>query len=102
MGGIVIVSAEIYNEGNIEAEETAQCYIRDITAQVTRPVKELKGFTKVRIKPKETVTVTFRIHTDELAYYDRRMNLITDPGIFHIWIGGDSEAPLQSQFVLIE
>ncbi len=95
-------SAELTNKGEREAEEVAQLYIRDLVGNVTRPVKELKGFQKLRLKPGESRRVAFEIHTDDLAFYDRKMQLITEPGEFHVWIGGSSDADLRSEFEIVD
>jgi beta-glucosidase len=98
----VTVSAELRNTGNVAAVEVAQLYIRDPVASVTRPVKELKGFRRLRLEPGEAKTVAFRIHSDDLAFYGRDMRWITEPGAFHVWIGGSSETELRTEFRLIE
>ena len=67
-----------------------QMYIRDCFSSVTRPVKELKGFDKVYIKPGETKTITFEITPELLSFYDIDMNYIVEPGEFIIMIGSSS------------
>ena len=79
-----------------------QLYIRDPVANVTRPVRELKGFQRVRVEPGQTVTVDFKVHTDDLAFYGRDAQLITEPGEFHVWIGGSSETELRTGFRIAE
>jgi beta-glucosidase len=69
---------------------------------VTRPVKELKDFTRVALAPGESQTVRFTLHTDQLAFYNRKMEQVTEPGRFHVWIGGSSEASLWSEFDIAE
>ena len=98
LGETISISTQLTNTGSYIAEEIVQLYIRDLAGSVTRPVKELKGFQKIRLKPNEHRIVTFKIHTDDLAFYDRRMKLITEPGTFYVWIGGSSNAALQSEF----
>jgi beta-glucosidase len=102
LGETIEISAELTNLGDREAEEAAQLYIRDLVGSVTRPVKELKGFQRIRLMPGETGTVTFELHTDDLAFYDRRMRLTTEPGKFHVWIGGSSDADLRSEFEIVD
>jgi beta-glucosidase len=98
LGESVTISAELTNRGSVAAEEVVQCYIRDRVGSVTRPVKELKGFRRVRLEPGETVTVAFELHTDELAFYGRAMHLAAEPGEFQAWIGGDSDTELETTF----
>ena len=94
--------AVVTNAGGFEAEEVVQLYVRDLVGNVTRPVKELKGFERVRINPGETATVQFELHTDDLAFYGRDNRLITEPGDFHVWIGGSSDADLRSEFSVVD
>jgi len=101
MGGTFTVSADVSNRGNVPAEEVVQLYVRDLVGNVTRPVKELKGFRRVRIEPGETVTVSFELHTDDLAFYGRDNRLIVEPGEFHAWIGGSSDAGLHTGFRIV-
>ena len=100
MGDSVHISAELSNLGAFTAEEVAQLYIRDLVANITRPVRELKGFKKIRLKPGQCETVSFEIHTDDLAFYNRNMKFGAEPGLFHAWIGGDSNAALRTEFTI--
>lgn len=75
-----------------------QLYVRDLFGSVTRPVKELKGFRRVRLEPGQTITVDFMLHTDELGFYGRDMQLAVEPGEFHAWIGGSSVTELRTEF----
>ena len=100
-GDTVRITAELTNRGAVEAEEVAQLYVRDLVGSVTRPVKELKGFKRVRVDPGETVHVEFELHTDDLAFYGRDMRLVTEPGVFHVWIGGSSETDLHTEFRIV-
>jgi len=86
------VSVDITNTGKMDGEEVAQLYIRDMISEVTRPVMELKGYQRVRIKAGETKTVTFKLIADHLAYYNMVYDRVVDPGDFTIMIGGSSEA----------
>ena len=101
MDGTVRVRADVTNVGEREAEEVVQLYVRDPAASVTRPVRELKGFRRVRLAPGKRVTVTFELHASDLAFYGRDMRLQTEPGHFHAWIGGSSDATLKTEFQLI-
>jgi beta-glucosidase len=98
LGAGLTVSVELTNTGQVAADEVVQLYIRDLVGTVTRPVRELKGFRRIRLDPGQTVTVEFRLHTDDLAFYGRSMELRAEPGEFHAWIGGSSEAQLRTEF----
>lgn len=101
MGDSIKISAELTNRGTFHAEEVAQLYTRDLVGNVTRPIKELKGFKKIRLKPGQRKTVHFEIHTDDLAFYNREMQCVTEPGQFHAWIGGDSDTSLRTEFTVL-
>jgi beta-glucosidase len=102
LGGSVTLRAVVRNEGAVEAEEVVQLYVRDLVGQVTRPVRELKGFRRVRLAPGKSRTVSFELSAQELAFYGRDMRPVTEPGAFHAWIGGGSDADLQAEFSIIE
>jgi len=98
LGDTVTISADLTNAGEVAAEEVVQLYVRDLVASITRPVKELKGFRRVRLEPGQTVTVDFDLHTNDLAFFGRDMRPTTEPGEFHAWIGGSSDTQLRTQF----
>jgi beta-glucosidase len=95
------VHADLRNTGAIGAEEVVQLYARDLVGNVTRPVRELKGFRRVRLEPGQQVVVDFELHTDDLAFYGRDMRLVVEPGEFQVWIGGSSEAGLGAAFRVV-
>ena len=101
LGETVTVSAKLRNTGDVAAEEVVQLYVRDLVGNVTRPVKELKGFRRVHLEPGETETVAFELHTDDLAFYGRNNRLMTEAGDFHVWIGGSSETGLRSELRIV-
>ena len=98
LGETLEVHAQLTNHGRMAGVEIVQLYIRDLVGNVTRPIKELKGFQRIHLNKNETKTVTFKIHTDDLAFYGRDMKLMTEPGQFDVWIGGNSNANLRTSF----
>jgi len=102
LGETVRFSVELTNRGEVAAEEVVQLYTRDLVASVTRPVKELKGFRRVSLEPGQTTTVDFDLHTDDLAFYGRDAKLITEPGAFHVWIGGSSATELRTEIRIVQ
>lgn len=86
-----LVKVDVTNTGNREGSEVVQMYIRDLVSSVTRPVKELKGFQKVFLRPGETKTVELEITPDSLAFYDINMKYVVEPGDFEIMIGNSSQ-----------
>ncbi|NNC77478.1 MAG: glycosyl hydrolase [Woeseiaceae bacterium] len=101
-GETMTISANLQNTGNVAATETAQLYVRDLVGNVTRPVRELKGFKRVRLEPGEKTRVEFQLNTADLAFFGRDNTLISEPGDFHVWIGGSSEAELTAAFRVVE
>jgi beta-glucosidase len=89
--GEFVISADIKNSGRIKGSEVAQLYIRDLIASVTNPVRELKGFEKITLEPGETKRVEFRLTHDDLAFYNRNMEWIVEPGEFDIMVGSSSK-----------
>ncbi|MDJ0708894.1 MAG: glycoside hydrolase family 3 N-terminal domain-containing protein [Woeseiaceae bacterium] len=102
LGDTVMISAELSNRGDVEADEVVQLYTRDLVASITRPVKELKGYRRVRLVPGETQTVSFDIHTDDLSFYGRDGKRRVEAGLFHVWIGGSSDAAQRTEFRIAE
>ena len=96
------VQAVVTNSGNVEADEVVQLYIRDLVGDVTRPVKELKGFQRIRLQPGESRTVSFELNPADLAFYGQDMELMVEPGEFDVWIGGSSDADLRASFTLVD
>ncbi|MEJ7560630.1 MAG: beta-glucosidase BglX [Pedobacter sp.] len=89
-GGKVIASITVTNTGKYEGMETVQLYIRDLVASSTRPVKELKGFKKIHLKPGESTSVDFPITEQELKFYNMDLKFVTEPGDFKAFIGPNS------------
>jgi beta-glucosidase len=100
-GDVLEVYADLTNDGDMAAEEIAQLYVRDLVGSVTRPMRELKDFKRVAVQPGETVTLKFELPASALAFYGRDQELQVEPGEFHVWVGGSSEAELQSSFRLV-
>jgi beta-glucosidase len=86
------VSLEVTNTGTMPGRETVQLYVGDeVTQDVVRPVKELKGFHKVELAPGESQIVRFTLHTHDLAYYDvHRRAWITTPGKYRLHVGSSA------------
>ena len=101
-GGSLTVSVVLRNTGRHAATEVVQLYTRDLVGNVTRPVRELKGYQRVRLAPGESQRVEFELHTDSLRFYGRDNTLMLEPGEFHVWVGGSSEAPLRAGFHIVD
>ncbi|MDB5279621.1 MAG: beta-glucosidase [Ferruginibacter sp.] len=88
--GTATVRVDVKNTGNRSGAEVVQLYIRDEFSSVPRPVKELKGFKKIGLEPGQSQTVTFRISPELLAFYDKDMKWVVEPGDFTIMVGTSS------------
>ena len=102
VGGILDVSVDVTNSGIFEAEEVVQLYIRDLVGSRTRPVKELKGFRRIRLKPGEIKKVKFQLDTNELGFHDPEMRYVVELGKFDIQVGGNSQSGLTDSFELMK
>ncbi len=89
----ITVSVEIENVGSRAGDEVVQLYIRDVAASVTRPVKELKGFQRVTLRPGEKRSIEFILGTEQLGFYDRDMRFVVEPGEFKMMVGTSSADP---------
>jgi beta-glucosidase len=94
----LLVRVLLTNSGDKDGEEIVQLYIRDLVGSVTRPVKELKDFKRVKLAAGKSKWITFELSTEKLAFYNRNMQLNTEAGQFHLWLGGCSQTGLQDEF----
>ena len=89
-GDTIVVEYDLTNTGNYDATEVAQLYVRDLVGSVVRPVKELKRFERVELKAGETKHCRFELPIAELAFWNRDMEYVVEPGNFQLWVAGDS------------
>jgi beta-glucosidase len=81
------ISVDVSNTGNRKGKEVVQLYISDLYASITPPVKRLRGFSKIELEPGQKSTVSFKIHTNDLAFVDANSKWVTEPGEFEVTIG---------------
>src|SRR5258708_22354763 len=94
------VSVDVTNTGQYAGKEVVQLYIRDVTASLQRPGKELKAFAKVQLEPGERKAVTFTLAPDALAYYDDLQHAwVAEAGEFEVLTGSSSQ-DIRATFVL--
>ena len=89
-GESTLLSVNVMNNGKRSGHEVVQMYIRDLYSSVSRPVKELKGFRKVFLKPGQSETVKFEIKAEHLAFTNIDMEYVVEPGEFAIMVGNSS------------
>jgi len=96
--GEISFSVKLRNTGNYAGTEVVQLYVQDVVASVARPVKELKRFERVQLKPGEQKEVVFTLITDDLSFYGRDLIKTIEKGLFRTWVGTDSSQGLQLEF----
>ena len=95
------VTVKITNSGEIPGAEIVQLYVRDLVAEVTRPVRELKSFQKIRLLPGENQTLTFEIPVQMLGFHGLDMQYKVEPGDFKVWVGPSSAEGLEGEFRVV-
>jgi beta-glucosidase len=101
-GGSLNVTVEVENRGRRAGDEVMQLYIRDLAASVTRPVRELKAFERVTLKPGERRKVSFTLKSEQLGFINREMRFVVEPGDFKIFVGNSSVGGLEAGFTVTE
>lgn len=87
---VLTVTFDLKNTGKYEGTEIVQLYVQDKFASVTRPVKELKRFERISLKPGETKQITFTLPIEELAFWNINMKKVVEPGDFVLWVAPNS------------
>ncbi len=98
--GSIKASVNVTNTGTREASEVVQLYIRDLVGSISRPVKELKDFARITLKPGEAKTVEFTITADKLKFYNSELQYDCEPGEFDLMIGPNSRDVETLRFTL--
>ena len=94
------VAVTVTNTGKCEGEEVVQLYVRDEVASITRPIKELKGFEKIKLSPGESKMVTFDVKDEQLGFYNNQMKFIVEKGDFTLMVGGNSRDLQEIKYIL--
>jgi beta-glucosidase len=94
------VSVTVTNSGSVAGEEIVQLYIRDMAASIVRPVKELKNFQKIALKPGESRTIKFILLSKDLSFSDATGTPVLEPGLFKIMVGGNSRDVLEKELTI--
>ena len=93
------VTVVVENTGSVTADEVAQLYLHQQYGSASRPVRELKGFQRIELKPAERKTLRFELSKDERTYWSAATrSWVIDPSIFDVWVGPDSSASLHTSF----
>jgi beta-glucosidase len=97
----ITASVTVTNTGTKEGKEVVQLYIRDLVGSVSRPVKELKGFQKISLKPGESRKVSFTIGVNDLKFFNSDLKWVSEPGDFKVFIGTNSSDVKEASFKLL-
>ena len=99
LGEPVTVSVDLKNTGEREGDEVVQLYLHQRSGTSSRPVRELKGFQRIALKPGETRTLRFTLTPDDLRYWSAAIgSWVEDETVFDVWVGGSSAANLAASF----
>ena len=98
----IVVTANIENIGDKSGTQTVQLYLQDITASVSRPVKQLVGFENITLKPHEKGQIKFVIKYDMLKFWNDKMQYVAEPGKFNVFVGSDSTTQNKKTFTLLD
>ena len=101
VGGTVGVSVDVANRGSVAGDEVVQLYVHQKAGSASRPMRELKGFERVALKPGETKTVRFGLGPEELGYWSTSTGKwVQEAEAFDLWAGGDSTAPFHADLTV--
>ncbi|MES2387506.1 MAG: beta-glucosidase BglX [Bacteroidota bacterium] len=94
------VTVSVKNTGRFEGEEIVQLYVQDLVGSITRPVKELKGYKKIKLSPGAAQEVSFKISSEDLKFHDNKMNFTAEKGGFKVYVGNSSANVKEARFEL--
>lgn len=94
------VLVTLKNVGSTTATEVVQCYSRQLLASSTRPMRELKGFSRITLEPGDETVVSLTIPAERFAFYGKDNCFSVEPSMVEIYVGGDSDATLTQAFAL--
>ncbi len=101
-GSSLEVSVDVTNIGKIAGDQVVQLYTHQRAGSASRPVRELKGFRRITLRPGERQTVTLKLDTKELGFWSPQTHRWSiEPGLFDLWIGTDSNATEHATFQVI-
>jgi beta-glucosidase len=99
--GTLTATADVENVGGRAGDEVVQLYLRDPVASMTRPVKELKGFQRVTLRPGQKRRVEFVLDRDHLGFWNREMRYVVEPGEFRVMVGSNSAEVIEAKFEVV-
>ena len=88
------------NTGDVAGDEVVQLYIHDPVASLTQPVRRLRGFERVTLKPQQKETVHFNLDASDFGFYDNRGRFVVEPGRIDVYAGDSSDADATASFTV--
>jgi beta-glucosidase len=102
LGKVATVSVDVTNSGTVAGDEVVQLYVHQKAGSASRPMRELKGFRRVTLKPGETQTLRFPLGPDELRYWSSaERKWVQETEAFDVWVGSDSQAALRADLAVV-
>jgi beta-glucosidase len=98
--GSLTASVKVANTGNRTGDEVVQLYINDPVANLSQPVRRLRGFERVTLRPGQSRTVTFTLDRSDWGYWDNRGRFVLEPGRIDVYAGNSSKADLKQSFMV--
>jgi beta-glucosidase len=92
------VSFDLKNTGMVNGTEVVQLYTRQFAGSITQPVKVLHAFRRQDVKAGDKVNLKFVVHSSDIAIHNDKMELVTEPGKFQLWVGGSSDSGIDTNF----
>jgi beta-glucosidase len=96
--GALTIGVDVRNTGSVAGTEVVQLYLRNTSASVEQPVRELKGFERVTLAPGESKHVEFPLGFNELSFYNAQSQRVVEPTTYKVWVGGSSLATAETSF----
>lgn len=100
--GEITVGVDVKNISNVAGAEVAQLFLHNTVASVSQPVRELKGFHRIVLQPGQMQHIEFKLHLDDLAFYNAEVKRVVEPGTFDVFVGGSSQAEKAGSFSVLE
>jgi beta-glucosidase len=90
VNGRITASVEVKNTGKVSGDEVVQLYIHDPVASISQPVRRLRGFQRVTLKPGQTQRLTFKLDKQDVGFYDNNGRFVVEPGAIDVYAGDGS------------
>jgi beta-glucosidase len=102
LNGTITANITVTNSGTVAGDETVQCYIRDLSADVARPVLELKRFLRVHLEPGQSKPLQFELTAADLSYWNQDLKFKADTGKVKLFIGGSAVGLKEVEFEVVK